>query len=188
MEYYQHTFTASDPLPPTWAASEFEECRFAGLTLTGADFRKSRFINCRFDDCFLSKAVLSGTQLATVLFRNCEMTHLNFGDSDAFGFAIRAENCRMDHNTFLRRNLSKARFDECSLTSAHFIGCNLTDAVFSSCNLERAVFEENQLVRTDFISSFHLRMDPDVNTFKKTRVSLYQLPGLLAKYDLSVSE
>jgi len=74
------------------------------------------------------------------------------------------------------------------MKEAHFLKCDLTGAVFKSCNLELAKFGENTLNQVDFSTSYNLRIDPDTNKLKKARFSLYNLPGLLTKYDLIIKE
>ena len=188
MEFYDQVFDHIDQAPQQWAQQDFEQCTFKKLNLAKVAFTKSNFTNCFFEDCDLTQTDLKNTKLDDITFVNCRLTHVDFSPCNAFGLRMNFRQCQLDYTVFLNRNLKKTGFVACSMKEAHFLKCDLTGAVFKLCNLELAKFVENNLTGADFSSSYNLRMDLDDNTAKKTKFSLHNLPGLLAKYNITVIE
>ncbi|WP_128547049.1 pentapeptide repeat-containing protein [Larkinella soli] len=188
MEYYQQVFDPSQPAPGEWAGQQFEQCTFRKLDLSGQALTKAGFVDCRFEDCTLSRVTLKETKLYDVVFMDCRLPHVDFGACDPFGFHVDFSGCRLDSAVFTDRKMKKSRFEDCSLREAFFLNCELVGVLFRNCNLEGARFDRNDLSQADFTTSYHLRLDPDANRLKKAKFSLYNLPGLLSRYDLVIKE
>jgi uncharacterized protein YjbI with pentapeptide repeats len=188
MEFYDQVFDQITNVIDQWADQSFEQCIFRKLDLTRTEFIGTNFINCRFESCNLTSVILKNTKLYDVSFVNCQLPHVDFSVCNPFGFHVNFQECGLDYTVFLNRKLKKARFTDCSLKEAHFLKCELTGTVFKQCNLELARFEDNDLTGADFSSSYNLELDPDLNKLKKARFSLHNLPGLLAKYNLVISQ
>jgi uncharacterized protein YjbI with pentapeptide repeats len=186
MEYYDQVFSSSTELPANWINQEFEQCSFQKLDLSQAALTKSSFINCTFDDCTLTKVILKETKLYDVSFSGCKLLHVDFGQCNPFGFHVSFKDCQLDYTVFIDRKLRKAHFADCSLREAHFFKCDLVGTSFKNCNLELARFENNDLSQVDFSTSYNLKLDPEQNKIKKAKFSLYNLPGLLEKYELVI--
>lgn len=188
MEHYNEIFDQPDDLPGRWGGHDFEQCTFRQLDLSRASLSGANFINCRFESCVLTQADVKNTKLYDVSFADCKLMHVDFGHCNPFGFNVEFADCQLDYAIFLDRKLKKSRFTECSLREVQFLNCDLAGSVFSRCNLEFARFEKNDLSKVDFSSSYNLSLDPDENKVKKARFSLHNLPGLLKKYDLVITE
>ncbi len=188
MEYFNQVFDQNSEIGEQWREQEFEQCQFKKLDLSRKAFTGSSFVNCRFDDCDLSRVELGNTKLYDVTFLDCKLNHVDFSPCNAFAFHVDFQKCQLDYTVFLNRKLRKTNFVECSLREAQFLRCEMVGAVFNHCDLELARFEKNNLTQADFSSSYNLTVDPDENKVKKARFSLYNLPGLLTKYDLVISK
>lgn len=186
MEYYKQVFDQT--FPAQWTGQEFEECTFRKLELSRTAFTNTNFINCHFEGCNLTRVELKNTKLYDVRFAGCKLAHVDFSFCNAFGFYIGCQDCQLDYTIFIDRKLKKAQFVDCSIKEAQFIKCDLTGTVFKHCNLELARFEGNNLSQADFTSSYNLELNPDDNKVKKARFSLHNLPGLMTKYDLVISQ
>ncbi|GAB3509090.1 pentapeptide repeat-containing protein [Spirosoma knui] len=186
MEYYKHVFEPSGELPDNWTNHEFEQCLLRKLDLSRATLAKSNFIGCSFEECNLTNVSLREAKLYDVNFIACTLTHVDFGHCNPFGFHTNFRDCQLDYTVFINRRLKKARFVNCSLKEAYFLKCELNGSVFDTCDLELTRFESNDLSQVDFSSSFNLKLDPDLNKVKKAKFSLYNLPGLLSKYELVI--
>jgi len=186
MEFYDQIIGPADEVVATWQDQSFEQCTFKKLDLARVSLAGSSFVDCRFEDCNLTGVVVKNTRLYDVSFINCKLPHVDFGVCDPFGFHITCQDCRLDYVVFLNRKLKKALFADCSIKEAFFLQCDLTGTAFRNCNLELTRFEGNNLTQADFATSYNLVLNPDDNTLKKARFSLYSLPGLLTKYELVV--
>ncbi|GAB3314021.1 pentapeptide repeat-containing protein [Larkinella ripae] len=187
MDYYNQLFDASETPLNAWVGHTFEQCTFRKLSLPEAVFSGANLINCRFENCDLTRIELKNTQLQDVLFVHCKLAYVDFGPCNAFSFHADFQKCQLDHAVFLNRKLKKAQFIDCSLKETHFLKCDLPGAKFKECNLELARFEDNNLVQADFSTSYNLELNPDTNKIKKAKFSLHNLPGLLTKHDLVIS-
>lgn len=188
MDFYDQLFDTPEALPQPLSSQTFERCTFRKLNLSKQSLNSATFVNCTFIGCNLSAAEIKNTTFNDVHFQECSVSHLDFGKCNPFGFHVDFQNCQLDYSIFLNRNLKKTTFSDCTLREAHFLTCDLTGSIFKSCNLELAKFAGCTLSQVNFATSFNLRLDPDDNTLKKTKFSLYNLPGLLAKYDIIITE
>jgi uncharacterized protein YjbI with pentapeptide repeats len=188
MEYFNEVFDQADRLPDQWGGHDFEQCTFRKLELSKSTLNSANFINCRFESCVLTQADLKNTKLYDVSFTDCKLLYVDFGACNPFGFHVDFEECQLDYALFLNRKLKKGRFTECSLREVQFLSCDLTGTIFRRCNLELARFEQNNLSQVDFSSSYNISLDPDENKLRKARFSLHNLPGLLKKYELVITE
>lgn len=166
---------------------DFEACVFKRCTFRDLELGSSSFEDCEFVDCDLSNSKLSNTALRDVQFNNCKMLGLHFETCNPFLFSVQFTKCQLSVASFYQCILKQSQFRECLLKDVDFVEADLTKAVFSNCDLEGALFDHSILVETDFSSAFHYRLDPEVNTLKKTKFSKEGLHGLLGKYDIKIS-
>lgn len=80
----------------------------------------------------------------------------------------------------------KTRFADSSLRNADFSQCDLTKSVFVNADLMNAVFNKTILKEADFLTAKNFIIDPDINTVRKAKFSIYGLMGLLNKYDIVI--
>ena len=67
-----------------------------------------------------------------------------------------------------------------------FFESDLSKSVFSDTDLTNAVFESTILKEVDFTTASNYSIDPERNTIKKAKFSLYGIEGLLQKYDIKI--
>lgn len=85
-------------------------------------------------------------------------------------------------------SLKKTAFLNTELKECDFTEADLTEAVFSKCDLMRTIFERTNLTKTNFETAFHLQLDPEKNTLKKTIFSESNIEGLLSKFDIVIKK
>ncbi|RFM27965.1 pentapeptide repeat-containing protein [Deminuibacter soli] len=186
MEYYDQTFDREAYKGKPMKQVVFEQCRFNGIDFTGNDFTGAAFSDCTFDRCNLQMLPVDHTMFATVTFTNCKLNGINFGNCNSFRFEVHFNSCLLDYAYFFEKNMKKAKFTDCSIKQAHFVQCDLSGAQFNQCDLQATVFDRNNLQSADFSNAQNLSLDPEANKIKKAKFSLYNLAGLLAKYDIVV--
>ncbi|WP_266204401.1 pentapeptide repeat-containing protein [Pontibacter kalidii] len=165
---------------------EFEQCTFRNCDFSGSDFSQNRFTDCTFIGCNLAMLKLGSSTLNNVVFRECKLTGVNFGECEEILFTVRFERCLLDYASFARRKMPKTQFIHTSLKGADLSNANLANAVFNDTDLHRAVFNYTNLSGADFSTAFNFEIDPEQNTIKKAKFSSYGLQGLLTKYNLQI--
>lgn len=164
----------------------FEQCTFTRCDLSKCDFTKSRFIDCAFVGCDLSMMKLRGAGLQNVVFKECRLLGVDFSACTEMLFSARFEHCVLDHSVFVRRRMSKTRFNKCSLKGVDFEQADLCEAVLENCDLQDAVFGSTQLRSADLTTAYNYRIDPEHNDLNGARLSVDGALGLLAKYGIVI--
>ena len=166
--------------------TEFEEYRFVGCDLTGANLSHLRFTDCLFEGCNLSAVQLVGTALQNVAFDECKLLGLQFTACRDLLFGVHFDGCQLRYASFAGRSLPGTRFVRCILDEADFADADLTAAVFEDCSLAGAVFQHTRLVGADFTTATGFTIDPEANPLAGARFTLNGLLGVVAKYGLVV--
>jgi uncharacterized protein YjbI with pentapeptide repeats len=164
----------------------YENCKFINCDLSYAHLSGIVFIACRFEGCNLSLVHLSNTGLQAIHFKDCKLSGVDFSKSRDFLFDVNFENCILDNAIFYKKKNKGVKFIGCSMVETDFTEADLTDAQFINCNLNRAFFSRTTLKNADLRTAYNFSIDPDNNNLKKARFSVHGLPGLLAKYDISI--
>ena len=164
----------------------FENCKFINCDFSNSIFRATKFIDCTFTNCNLSMAKLNNCQLNTITFNSCKLMGINFGDCADFLFSVSFDNCVLDYSFFVRKKMPKTIFLNSSVKNVDFSETDLSKAKFTNSDLLNAVFDKTILKETDFTSATNYIIDPEINFIKKAKFSLHGIPGLLAKYDISI--
>lgn len=165
---------------------EYENCHFINCDFSNADFSKFRFLDCEFQDCNLSLMKCHQAIFQDVIFEKCKMLGVRFDTCNEFGLHFSFEQCQLNHASFYQRKLKKISFSHCSLEEVDFSMSDLSQASFASCNLSKAVFEHTNLEKADFSSALNFSIDPEKNQVKGAKFSVWNLAGLLEKYQLKI--
>lgn len=162
--------------------TEYEDCTFRHLDLSGASLADYIFTNCRFTDCNLSNVAVSNTAFREVRFSNCKMLGILFEDCHTFLLEMGFDSCNLAMASFRAIKLPGTVFNACILHEADFSEANMKQAVFRNCDLLNAVFEYTELVNADLASARNYRINPERNRLKGARFSYPEVEGLLADY------
>lgn len=186
MEYYDQLFDKTNYASISLDDALFEQCHFTGIDFTGTDLSGASFTDCVFQQCNLQMQPMNNILLGGVQFSNCKLNGIDFTHCNSFRFDVHFTGCLLDYTYFFEKNMKKAKLVDCSIRQAQFVQCDLSNALFQNCDLEQTMFDHNNLQGADFTTSVNLRLDPETNKIRKAKFSLYNLPGLLAKYDIVV--
>ncbi|MBO9631720.1 MAG: pentapeptide repeat-containing protein, partial [Chitinophagaceae bacterium] len=63
---------------------------------------------------------------------------------------------------------------------------DLGESKMAGCDLLKATFLNTSLEKADLSGATNFTIDPERNKIKKAVFHLYELPGLLAKYDIRI--
>lgn len=180
------TFTKLSTADNVFGSDTFENCRFLNCDLSAANLSGKVFIDCQFEDCNLSLAHVTNTGFQNAKFKHCKLSGVNFAKSLDFLFEIHCENCILDNAIFFRKKNKKANFKDCSMVETDLTEADFTDAKFDNCNLDRAFFDRTILKNADLSTAYNFMINPDNNDIKKAKFSVQGLPGLLSKYDIRI--
>lgn len=181
------TFTQCAGWPRT-GCNAFVGCRFERGQFLQADVSGCTFEDCVFEDCDLSLLQVKSASFKNVLFVRCKLQGVSFYEASHLLFTVAFTECQLNFVSFNGMILKKTLFDNCSLRDAVFTQANVTGSSFVRCDLARAVFQHTVLDKADLSTAYNFVIDPDANSLKKTRFSLYGLPGLLEKYQIEIEE
>lgn len=165
---------------------EYEHCTFIECNLSKQDLSERKFIDCRFEDCDLSNATLNNTAFREVHFKDCKLLGLFFEQCNPFGLEMSFEHCTLDHSSFHGVQISDTTFEHSSLVDTDLTGADLSNCVFDDCDLKGAHFEHTKCEGTDFHTSIHILLDPEINRMKGAKFALGSLPGLLYKHHIDI--
>lgn len=164
----------------------YEECRFLGCGFTSAELSGVTFRNCTFEGCDFSLAKMKNLSLQEVLFRECKLLGVQFGECRTFLLELRFESCMMKLTTFLRLSLKETVFKNCDLQEADFTEADLTGASFAGSDLLKALFHHTNLEKADFRTAFNYSINPEANRLRKARFALPGVVGLLDTYGIEI--
>ena len=116
------------------------------------------------------------------------MLGLRFENCNEFGLTLSFDSCKLDHSSFYKLKLKKTIFKNNQLHEVDFTGCDLSSSTFDYCDFLNATFDRTNLEKADFRTATHYRIDPDKNSIRKAKFSQPGLAGLLAKYDILISQ
>ena len=165
---------------------EFEHCVFKGCDWSYGNFSHNRFIDCVFEGCNLSMVKLRNSNLVNATFKDCKLLGINFSECEDFLFGVQFTNCVLDMASFMNRKMPKTSFIGCTLKEANFSNAQLSGAIFDTCDLMGALFNGTNLSSANLVTSQHFDIDPELNTIKKAKFTLYGLQGLLMKHEIVI--
>jgi fluoroquinolone resistance protein len=170
------------------AKGEYEVCTFTDCNLGNVDLAGMEFVRCGFIACNLSLAKLKNTAFRHVQFKDCKLLGLNFENCNEFGFEVGFEDCQLDRSSFYKMKLKQMSFRRCRLHEIDFTESDLSGAVFDLCDLAQTRFEKTNLERADFTTAVNYVIDPELNRMRKAKFTSLGLAGLVAKYNLDISQ
>jgi len=184
----EETFNGLHSSDDTLKIAEYEHCVFKNYNFQGCDLSGFKFIDCEFEDCNLSSAIMKNTSLQNIEFRRCKILGVHFDDCNGFGLSLHFENCQLNHSIFYQLQLPKTKFNGSKLIEVDFGECDLIEAHFEGCDLSGAIFENCDLAKADFRNAINYHLDPEQNKLKGARFSVEGLHGLLGKYQIKVEQ
>ena len=159
-----HTDFADGALEPDGA---YDEVRFSGADLLGADAGGARFLDCLLDGADLTEAHLKdtrwtdcrfervrgvGTELVEASLLDCELVEPRLGAVAAYGSSWRRVTVRggkVDYLNLRGARLREVRFEDCVLLEPDFADATLTDVTFDGCVLTTAQWSKAKLSKVD---------------------------------------
>jgi fluoroquinolone resistance protein len=190
----EKTFDKIDFTQKPLDKGEYEYCKFINCDFSQSDLSDFKFSECEFSGCNLSLVRLTQTALKSVIFKDCKLLGLNFGECNEFGFIVSFDTCILKHSSFMSRaaslkqriRLKQTTFKNSQLDEVDFTECDLTSAVFDDCDLNGATFKDSILDKADFRTAYNYSIDPELNRIKKAKFSRSGIAGLLDKYDIEI--
>jgi uncharacterized protein YjbI with pentapeptide repeats len=92
----------------------------------------------------------------------------------------------MESTSFHKCKLKGTDFVSCILKGTDFAECDLTNANFDNCDLDSATFDRTNLKGADLRTAYNFVINPETNSLKKAKFSIYGLPGLIAQYGIII--
>ena len=166
--------------------NEYECCTFINCDFSNGNLTATKFIETEFVDCNLGNAKFDESSILEVKFKNCKMIGIQFDRSNPLLFSAVFENCQLNDSTFYEMKLRQSEFANSNLEGADFTAADLKDSKMTGCNMLNTSFERANLEGVDLRLSERLLIDPEVTRMKKAKLTIDQLPGLLAKYGLVI--
>ena len=168
------------------AVGEYEACIFSSCIFAKADLRNIKFTDCTFDECDFTMANVFETGIRSCTFNTCKMLGIEFHEIKSFLFALKANDCILNHCSFTNLDLKKCAFTNCKFEESNFEGANLSGSDLNHCDFLRASFINTDLRKSNLSTCINLFLDPDKNLISKASFSKENLIGLLGKYDIKV--
>ncbi|WP_205749235.1 pentapeptide repeat-containing protein [Desulfopila sp. IMCC35008] len=164
----------------------YEYCTFKNCDFSKSDLANITFIESVFEGCNLSLVSLNNTILRDIDFRNSKIIGVRFDNCEDLLLSVSFSGCSLKHSSFYGINMRKTRFEKTNLQDVDFTECNLSAAVFDECDLHGAQFFNTILEKVDFRTSMNYSIDPEANKIKNGKFSMFGLVGLLGKYDIKI--
>ena len=145
----------------------YDEDRFVGDDLVGADAGGARFLEClldgadlteahlkdtRWTDCRLERVRGVGTELVGATLQDCVLIEPRLGAVAAYGSSWRRVTVRggkVDYLNLRGAVLREVRFEDCVLLEPDFAEATMTDVTFDGCVLTAAQWSKATLSAVD---------------------------------------
>lgn len=184
---YEHqVFNAVDYSEQTLENVQFYKCKFERCDFSKSNVAEIGFEDCIFEGCNFTMTKVKDTGFRNASFKDCRVMGVNFAECSKFMFSFSFERCILDYSVFLGRNIKETSFIGCSLKEVNFSEANLTSCIFTNSDLTLTRFSNTILEKADFRGAFNFAIDPEFNKMKKAKFHLFQLEGLLYKYQLDI--
>ncbi|HVD63640.1 MAG TPA: pentapeptide repeat-containing protein [Lapillicoccus sp.] len=145
--YDEVRFTGSDLVGADAGGARFLDCRVDGADLTEAHLKDTRWTDCRFD-----RVRGVGTELAGATLQDCELVEPRLGAIAAYGSSWRRVTVRggkVDYLNLRGARLREVRFEDCVLLEPDFVDATLTDVTFEGSTLTGAQWSKATLSKVD---------------------------------------
>ncbi len=121
---------------------------FSDMSLSLADFSRTRFVGCRFRKASLSHTMFTGASFRlcffdTAIIDSCDfsgvdMDFCSFGDVDIFDCSF--ENSELIHVSFNGSRIRESTFSSSNLYDSRFILSEIENSRFDDCDFKRVYF------------------------------------------------
>ncbi len=125
METIDQTFDKIDYTLEPLKKGEYEKCVFSQCNFTNGDISHIQFSECEFVGCNISMTQVLETSFRDVVFRNCKLMGITFGNCSNFLFSVDFEKCVLNLSSFHRLKMRKTKMSECSLQETSFAETDL---------------------------------------------------------------
>jgi uncharacterized protein YjbI with pentapeptide repeats len=145
--YDEVRFTGSDVMGADAAGARFLDCRFEGADLTEAHLKDTRWTDCRLD-----RVRGVGTHLADATLQDCQLVEPRLGAIAAYGSSWRRVTIRggkIDYLNLRGARLRDVRFEDCVLLEPDFAEATLTDVTFDGSTLTGVQWSKATLSKVD---------------------------------------
>ena len=163
-------------------------CTFTNCDLTEQSFKRTPFVDCRFEGCELSMVDLTDAVLQSVELDTCRLTGVNFAAVSRLPIVPDAKltDCDVSFASFRDMDLTMWSFEGCRLNEAEFVRCELKGVRFAGADLTRCTFQRNDLSGADLQGARGYVISPLDNNLRGMKVSLPEALGLLAAVGVTV--
>lgn len=156
---------------PLRSEGVYDELRFTGADLVGADAGQARFLDCELDgadltegrfegsrwtECRLERVRGVGAQLADASLLDSRLTEPRLGAVAAYGSSWRRVQVlggKIDFLNLRGATLREVTFEDCVLVEPDFADATLTDVSFEGCTLTAPQWSQASLTRVDLSGS-----------------------------------
>lgn len=145
-------------------------------------------------DCNFSLTKIPGCRFVEADFHKSKLIGINWSETvnssksliqrKPFDF----NQCILNHSVFFGMNLREVTFQECSMINVNFEEANLSKANCTKSDFKQALFKRSNLTETNFTGALNYAINPQENTFKKTRFSLPEAVSLLYNLDIVLED
>jgi uncharacterized protein YjbI with pentapeptide repeats len=170
----------------------YDDVRFTGSDLVGADAGGARFLDCRLDGADLTEAHLKdtrwtdcrldhvrgvGTEWVGGTLQDCELVEPRLGAVAAYGSSWRRVTVRggkVDYLNLRGARLREVRFLDCVLLEPDFAEVTMNDVTFDGCVLTAAQWSKATLSKVD-LSGAQLTAPQGLTSLRGAIISRVQL-------------
>lgn len=166
--------------------AEYDNCSFIDCNFEDSYLSTISFLECTFIDCNLTNTKLKETTFKDVSFDDCKMIGMPFYECSTFLLAFNFNNCNLDLAAFTNLKISSTVFNNCSLQQTDFTDSDVSKVKFENCNLKNVVFENTILESTDFRTAVNFSFNPNNNKMKGAKFSKSNIMGLLSSHQIII--
>ena len=172
-------------VPDLKESTEFIDCTFKDLDLSGVSFKNSKFIDCKFMNCNCSGTTFLNSTLRDTYFSESKLVGINWSIANTVT-GLEVKDCQLDLSVFQDMDLSHSKFFESSLKEVDFSGSKLVKVQFNECDLSACVFTRSDLSQADLKSAFNYTIDPNYTKLKNAKFSLPEAISLLRSLEIII--
>ena len=166
-------------------STEFLDCTFKDLDLSGVSFKNSKFIDCKFLNCNCSGATVLNVTFRDSHFSESKLVGINWSVANTIA-GLEVKGCQLDLCVFQDLDLSHSKLFKSSLKEVDFSGSKLVKTQFSECDLNACVFTRSDLIQADLTSAFNYTIDPNYTKLKNAKFSLPEAISLLKTLEIII--
>ena len=143
--YYQQTFSRVSLKDETIYRQGIRGLRASKpVLLRQLHVRKVKFINCAFNECFLSVIKSSGSRFLEVKFTKCKVLGFNWSKTDAIR-DLSFQECQLNYSDFSYMKIPGIKILACEAKEVDFTEADLTGADLQNTDFENSRFYNTNL-------------------------------------------